>query len=292
MLAQFPGVLGSCLELLREQQFSSIPTVTQLIEQEEDGSIHIFESILQIMLSYVKYGEIKYGDEPLSDERVQVVFKLLPELDSAITNPSGKERWNVVNLILVRCWDYIEEFMEICKQRQEDATAAGAPSSIAQTLSEMLQSIAGGSAAGEGTSTPVAEAGSPCPASNATKRAKTSAQAKESESEEEKAKNPLLPRLSQKMLNRKPLKVSLTELAEVKKALLRILCLPTVHQVTKVSRMCRQRKPAASHISTQSRYQSRWAVPLNETMHMSVSTMTVLRLMLNACWKNGRESGL
>ena len=100
-----------------------------------------------------------------------------------------------------------------------------------------------------------------------------------------KAKNPLLPRLSQKMLNRKPLKVSLTELAEVKKALLRILCLPTVHQVTKVSRMCRQRKPAASHISTQSRYQSRWAVPLNETMHMSVSTMTVLRLMLNACWK-------
>lgn len=193
MLAQFPGVLGSCLELLREQQFSSIPTVTQLIEQEEDGSIHIFESILQIMLSYVKYGEIKYGDEPLSDERVQVVFKLLPELDSAITNPSGKERWNVDNLILVRCWDYIEEFMEICKQRQEDATAAGAPSSIAQTLSEMLQSIAGGSAAGEGTSTPVAEAGSPCPASNATKRAKTSAQAKESESEEEKSEESASP---------------------------------------------------------------------------------------------------
>ena len=41
--------------------------MTQLIENEDEGK-HIFESILQIMLSYVKFGEIKYGDEPLSDE--------------------------------------------------------------------------------------------------------------------------------------------------------------------------------------------------------------------------------
>lgn len=193
MLAQFPGTLGYCLEILREQQFESMPTVTQLIEQEDDGSHHIFESIMQLMLSYVKFGEIKYGDEPLGDERVQTVFKLISELDSAIINPSGKERYNIVNLILVRCWDYIEDFMEICKKRQEEAAATGGESTIAQTLSEMLQSIAGGSSAGEGSSTPVAEAGAPCPASNAAKRAQTSAQAKESESgndEEEESADP------------------------------------------------------------------------------------------------------
>lgn len=184
MLAQFPGTLGSSLEFLREQQLESMPTVTQLIEHEDDGSCHIFESILQLLLSYVKFGEIKYGDEPYSDERVQTVFKLIPELDSALTNPSGKERLNVVNLILVRCWNYIEDFVEVCKKRQEEAAAAGGTCSLAETLSEMLQAIAGGSAAGKGDSSPVAEAGAPCPASNAEKRAQTSAQAKKSESEE------------------------------------------------------------------------------------------------------------
>ncbi len=185
MLAQFPGTLGYSLETLREQQFEGLPTVTQLIEREDDGERHIFESILQLMLSYVKFGEIKYGDEPLSDERIQVVFGLLPDLDSALVNPSGKDRWNVVNLVLVRCWEYIEDFMEVCKKRQEDAAAAGGESSLAQTLSETLQSIAGGSSAGEGISTPVAEAGAPCQASNPQKRAQTGAQAKENESEDE-----------------------------------------------------------------------------------------------------------
>ena len=109
ILAQFRGTLGNCLEALREQQYESIPTVTELIEKEDDGNCHIFESILQIMLSYVKFGEIKYGDAPLSDERIQVVFKLIHDLDAAIVNPSGKERLKVVNLILVRCWDYIED---------------------------------------------------------------------------------------------------------------------------------------------------------------------------------------
>ena len=53
---------------------------------------HIFESILQIMLSYAKFGEIKYGDEPLSDERIQAVFGLITDIDSAIMSRSGKDR--------------------------------------------------------------------------------------------------------------------------------------------------------------------------------------------------------
>ena len=154
ILAQFRGTLGNCLEALREQQYESIPTVTELIEKEDDGNCHIFESILQIMLSYVKFGEIKYGDAPLSDERIQVVFKLIHDLDAAIVNPSGKERLKVVNLILVRCWDYIEDFLEICKKRQEEAKASGSTESLAETIAQLLQAMAGSSVSGEGSSTP------------------------------------------------------------------------------------------------------------------------------------------
>ncbi len=182
MLNNFPGTLGYGLEKLRERHFESIATVTQLIEQEEDGGHHIFESILQIMLSYAKFGEIKYGDEPLSDERIQTVFGLITDIDSALMSHSGKERLSVVNLILVRCWDYIESFCEVCKQRQEDAEQAGGSAGIAETLSEILQSVAGGSEIGAGSSTPVPEAsGSSEGSATAGKRAQTHADAEESE---------------------------------------------------------------------------------------------------------------
>lgn len=77
MLANFPGKLAYGLEELREIHFEEVPTVTRLIELEETEDRHIFESIAQIMLSYAKFGEIKYGDEPLSDKRIQVVFSLI-----------------------------------------------------------------------------------------------------------------------------------------------------------------------------------------------------------------------
>ena len=184
MLNNFPGTLGYGLEQLRELHFKEMPTVTQLIEDEESGSRHIFESILQIMLSYAKFGEIKYGDEPLSDERIQTVFGLIPDIDKALLNHSGKERLQVVSLILVRCWEYVQDFMEICKQRQEEAEASGGTASIAETLSEILQSIAGSTGIGSGNCTPVAEsAGETTVSATAAKRAKTKAEAEEAEEE-------------------------------------------------------------------------------------------------------------
>ena len=143
ILANFPGKLGYGLEELREIHFEQIPTVTELIEKEDTEDRHIFESIAQIMLSYAKFGEIKYGEEPLSEERIQVVFSLISDIDAALMSRSGKERLAVVNTIIVRCWDYLEEFCEECKKRQEEAEAAGGTASIAQALSEKLQSIAG-----------------------------------------------------------------------------------------------------------------------------------------------------
>lgn len=193
MLNNFPGTLGYGLEKLREQHFEHIETVTQLIENEDEGK-HIFESILQIMLSYVKFGEIKYGDEPLSDERIQSVFGLITDIDSALMSKSGKDRLNVVNMVLVRCWDYIESFCEECKKRQEEAEASGGSTSLAETLSEVLGAITGGSELGEGNSTPVPEAsGETEESATADKRAQTHADAEnedDSQTDSETEENP------------------------------------------------------------------------------------------------------
>lgn len=189
MLNHFPGTLGYGLEKLRERHFEQIPTVTQLIEQEDEGR-HIFESILQIMLSYAKFGEIKYGDEPLGDERIQAVFGLISDIDSALMSRSGKERLNVVNMVLVRCWDYVEPFCEACKKRQEDMEASGGASSLSETVAGVLGGISGGSEAGMGNSAPVPEAsGEEEESATAGKRAQTHADA-EDESEDETGEEP------------------------------------------------------------------------------------------------------
>lgn len=181
MLVDFPGTLGYGLEKFRERHYEMMPTVTQMAEEEEDGSRHIFESILQIVLSYAKFGEIKYGDEPLSDERIQTVFGLISEIDGALLSGSGKERLNAANMVLVRCWDYIEGFCEACRQRQEAAEAAGGTADSGEIMSGLLRSVPGSTSIAEGDSLPVAETpGSAVLSATAGARARTRAVASES----------------------------------------------------------------------------------------------------------------
>ena len=188
MLNSFPGTLGYGLETLRERHFDEIDTVTELIAKETDDGRHILESILQIMLSYAKFGRIKYGDEPKTDERIKTVFGLIDDIDEALMNRSGKERLNAVNTVMIRCWEYIQDFCEVCKEHQEEAEAAGGTVTVAETLSEILSSIAGTSEVGSGTSTPVPEAsGNGGASATAAARAETRSDASESESDDENA---------------------------------------------------------------------------------------------------------
>lgn len=190
ILAEFPGVLGYNLSVMRDRQYQDMNTVTQLMEREDDGSGHIFQSILQIMLSYALYGEIKYDSTPLSDERIQTVFKLIPQLDEAVTTTSVKARWKIVSLIMIRCWHYIEDYIELCKQHQGDAASSGGGSTAGEILAGLLQGIAGASTEGTGSGKPVAgsETGK-SPASHASARAHTQALARQDESGDSEEKS-------------------------------------------------------------------------------------------------------
>lgn len=183
-LNQFPGTLGYGLETLREREWKLMPDVTQMKEQEEDGG-HIFQSILQVMLSYALFGEIKYGDEALTDERIQSVFSLITEIDQAVMVKSAKSRCDVVNTILVRLWDYIEDYLEEMKKRRDEMTAAGESISAEELLEAGLGSLAGTSTSATGcVSRPVADeedSGEISSGQTAGNRAKTHADAEESE---------------------------------------------------------------------------------------------------------------
>jgi len=187
MLSRYPGVLGTNLAILRENHFEHMETLTQMIEYESDGG-HIWMTMESLFLSYAKFGEIKYGEEPLSDPRIKTVFSLLNEIDVAVTDPSCKERWNTTNIIMVRCWPYIKDFIEYYIEKAEEAAAAGGGSSAEEMISEALASIAGTSAEGTGTTAPVEDSENASAAPNNAKRrttAKMAAAANPPESEKE-----------------------------------------------------------------------------------------------------------
>lgn len=156
VLEQFPGTLGQALDFVRAWQWREMPTVTQLKEREAQGT-PVFYSLLQLFLSYGKFGELKYGAEPLSEEHIQTVFELLPLLDDDLRAASGKDRWNTVNYILIRCWEHVREYLEALKRRYEEKKASGGTGSVFSQLEEELSTLVGGSTRGEGSTAPVSE---------------------------------------------------------------------------------------------------------------------------------------
>lgn len=155
VLEQFPGTLGQALDFVRAWQWREMPTVTQLKERENQGT-PMFYSLLQLILSYGKFGELKYGEEPLSEEHIQTVFDLLPELDKDLQTRSSKNRWLTVNFILIRCWEQVRDYLEALKHRFQNS-GSGTGGSIFSLLENELSALVGDSTRGEGSTAPVSE---------------------------------------------------------------------------------------------------------------------------------------
>ena len=156
VLERFPGTLGQALDFVRAWQWREMPTVTQLKEREAQGT-PMFYCLLQLFLSYGKFGKLKYGEEPLNEEHIQTVFELLPLLDDDLRAASGKARWNTVNCILIRCWEHVREYLGALKRRYEEKKASGGTGSVFSQLEEELSTLVGGSTRGEGFTAPVSE---------------------------------------------------------------------------------------------------------------------------------------
>ncbi len=186
MLAQFPGTLGFGLEYCRNIRLRDMPTVTRLKELEEENG-HIFISICQIMLSYALFGEIKYGDEPLSDERIQAVFSLINEIDQAVMAKSAKARLQMVNTITIRLWDYAESYFEQAKEKRKERLSAGLMEAPGEIVGGELAGLAGSSSGMKSGGSAVSEDDAETAGADATaaERAKTHEDAEESSGEKE-----------------------------------------------------------------------------------------------------------
>lgn len=191
VIADYPGILGASLQAKRDSAFERLPTVTQTVEREEDDGGHIWLTIQQCILSYMLWGKIKYGETPLTDERIQVVFSLLGELDNALMSYDFRDRCRTANTILIRCWAYIKDFIDYCKDLAENAEAGGGDGDPGEIVQQLLSALTGGSEEGSGNTEPVSgntgagTGGAPTASQRAETAKLAAAAAKEQESESE-----------------------------------------------------------------------------------------------------------
>ena len=194
MLLDYPGILGSSLQKLRQVRFEDYSTMEDMIDQEADGG-HIWLSIRSGLLSYMLWGELKYGGTLLSDERIQMVFSLLGDLDKALVSRDARDRCRTANLILIRCWSHIKDLLENIKEQADNAASEGGGSGSGDPndlLSTLLSALAGGSEEGTGETSPVGGSPAPSEATSATgsQRAATAALAAGSADGESEEQDP------------------------------------------------------------------------------------------------------
>ena len=194
MLLDYPGILGSSLQKLRQVRFEDYYTMEDMIDQEADGG-HIWLSIRSGLLSYMLWGELKYGGTLLSDERIQMVFSLLGDLDKALVSRDARDRCRTANMILIRCWSHIKDLLENIKEQADNAASEGGGSGSGDPndlLSTLLSALAGGSEEGTGETSPVGGSPAPSEATSATgsQRAATAALAAGSADGESEEQDP------------------------------------------------------------------------------------------------------
>ena len=194
MLLDYPGILGSSLQKLRQVRFEDYSTMEDMIDQEADGG-HIWLSIRSGLLSYMLWGELKYGGTLLSDERIQMVFSLLGDLDKALVSRDARDRCRTANMILIRCWSHIKDLLENIKEQADNAASEGGGSGSGDPndlLSTLLSALAGGSEEGTGETSPVGGSPAPSEATSATgsQRAATAALAAGSADGESEEQDP------------------------------------------------------------------------------------------------------
>lgn len=186
VMNDYPGTLKFSLQKIRDIQYESMPTLTQMKESESEGG-HIFMSIMNMFLSYSKWGKIKYGDEQFSDERIKAITDHLDMIDGALFSKNPKTRFDLANYLLVKWWRYVKDFCEEVKQEAQNCSD-GTLSGVAEVLKRIFQTMTGSSQISEGNEFAAdSDENETTAKNNVQERSQTKAQAVKSDDDSESA---------------------------------------------------------------------------------------------------------
>lgn len=145
MMHRFPGTLSIGLRSVRKADWDSFPDLDVMIEEEKtDENASALYTLLQILLEYVKYGEIKgLANVPNDEEHIEVLKQMIPICDEALqSNPFNRfvccEK--IALILFPYLQDYIQKYLD--KQAQNNQQNGNSGGNAAGQ--------SGGNAAGQG----------------------------------------------------------------------------------------------------------------------------------------------
>lgn len=99
LLKKFPGVFGSALMYMRNDEFTQSPSLT---EQQESG-LSPWTIAVNLLLYYTKFGKLLLGNEPASHPCVQALSPCLETVQNSIVG-TFSDRIQAVVMLLVYLW--------------------------------------------------------------------------------------------------------------------------------------------------------------------------------------------
>ncbi len=131
------GILTDDLELVRQTHFQLTAPLHQMIEMESEGKLHRFQVISALLLSYAKFGDIRYDrQEDLDTSYVRAINRCLPYIDEYIDCKDSLRRHSLLYTVLCLLWHEIDSFIEWVKEIQKtEKQQEGSEESTSQAAS-------------------------------------------------------------------------------------------------------------------------------------------------------------
>lgn len=120
MLRTFPGSLGYGLEKARAAHWEEIEPLEVMLVNEQIGNRHPLATLEQLILEYVKFGELKYAPELKDHERIHRIYSIIPLLDQMLDEDDSKKRFGFVNSLVCELWSEIKDYLDYCEKKAQE----------------------------------------------------------------------------------------------------------------------------------------------------------------------------
>lgn len=115
------ATLANGLIAMREVMYEELDDCKQIMKKRDDGELYPFEAFMQLLLHYVRFGEIKGFDTALEKDPIITLFDLVQEhTDACIEARTSMEFYLNLNKIMVKLWPQIKEYIQSIEENRKD----------------------------------------------------------------------------------------------------------------------------------------------------------------------------
>lgn len=141
------------LTVVQQKMYDKMTPFPELSKQVDDAEKKVYEVFIQVLLHYVRFGEIKDFEISMADDKIIKVFdKAQHYVDVCVESLTSMEFYKSVNQLLVILWPDIKEYIDSIEDEMQSEeggsaskkeTESPAPSDVANVIENQLAKTQG-----------------------------------------------------------------------------------------------------------------------------------------------------